>query len=191
MKGEKSEVIPFVQPGAAMEYALSTAIKKISIENKPKIGFLQGHGEPTQIEMPQVAQQLDILYNPIDVTLSDSTTIPEDLKTLIIIRPTDSIPASHLSQLDNFLSRGGRILIAINRVQSELRTLYGVPVNTGLERWLSQKGVEVVDNFVVDAKCGSVSMPQQFGAFTLQTNVSFPFVPVVLSELSLTKRQTA
>jgi ABC-type uncharacterized transport system involved in gliding motility auxiliary subunit len=57
--------------------------------------------------------------------------------------------------------------------------LYGIPVSTGLETWLRQKGIEVVDNFVVDAKCGSVSVPQQFGAFTLQTNVSFPYVPVI------------
>ena len=177
--GEKSEVIPFVQPGAAMEYALSTAIKKISIEKKPKIGFIQGHGEPAQMEMPQVSEQLSVLYDPISVTLSDSTAIPEDLKTLAIIRPTDSIPASDLQQLDNFLSRGGRLLVAINRVQSELRTLYGTAINTGLEQWLSKKGVDVAENFIVDAKCGSVSMPQQFGAFTLQTNVSFPYVPVI------------
>ena len=34
--GDKTEVIPFVQPGAAMEYALSTAIKKLSVTDKPE-----------------------------------------------------------------------------------------------------------------------------------------------------------
>lgn len=177
--GEKTEVIPFVQPGAAMEYALSTAIKKISIEKKPQVAFLQGHGEPTLGEMAEVVEQLSVLYDPIEVTLTDSTGIPDDVKTLAIIRPRDSIPANHLKELDNFLSNGGRLLLAINRVQSELRTLYGTPVNTGLEDWIKEKGIEVVDNFVVDAKCGSVSMPQQFGGFTIQANVSFPYVPII------------
>ena len=37
--GEKKEVIPFIQPGAAMEYALSTSIKKLSVDVKPKIAL--------------------------------------------------------------------------------------------------------------------------------------------------------
>ena len=32
-KGDKKEVIPMIQPGAAMEYAITTAIKKISVNN--------------------------------------------------------------------------------------------------------------------------------------------------------------
>ncbi len=187
--GEKSEVIPLLQPGAAMEYALSTAIKKISLEKKASIGFLQGHGEPDLSEMQEVRAQLSVLYNPEEITFSDSVGVPTHINTLAIIRPTDSIPASDLRHLDNFIARGGRLLIAMNRVHSELRTLYGMPVNTGLEAWLKEKGVDVIDNFVIDAKCGSVTIPQQFGAFTLQANVSFPFVPIIstFSEHPITK----
>lgn len=177
--GEKSEAIPFVQPGAAMEYALSTAIKKIAIEKKPVVGFLQGHGEPSLSEMTQAVEQLRVLYDPVEITMTDSAGIPEHIKTLAVIRPMDSIPGKHLQYLDTFISRGGRLLVALNRVQSELRTLYGTTVNTGLEAWLKEKGVEVMENFVVDTKCGSVSMPQQFGAFTIQANVSFPYVPII------------
>lgn len=179
--GEKSEVIPFVQPGAAMEYALSTAIKKIAIDKKPVIGFLQGHGEAPLMEMGQLIQQLNVLYNPIEINLTDSTDIPSDINTIAVIRPRDSIPENHFRQLDTFLSRGGRLFIGINRVTGDFQTLNGTAVSTGLERWLKQKGVDVVDNFVVDTKCGSISVPQQFGAFTLQSNVSFPYVPVISS----------
>src|SRR5688500_17098072 len=177
--GEKTEVIPFVQPGAAMEYALSTAIKKIAIDKKPVIGFLQGHGEPGLMEMSQVNQQLSILYELIEINLTDSTDIPNHINTLALVRPMDSIPHNHLRQLDAFLSRGGRLLIAVNRVAGDFRSLSGTAVKTGLEDWLHTKGADVVDNFIVDAKCGSVSVPQQFGGFTLQANVSFPYVPVI------------
>src|SRR5688572_2483310 len=179
--GEKSEVIPFVQPGAAMEYSLSTAIKKIAIDEKPVIGLLQGHGEPQLTEMGQAIQQLNVLYDPIEISLTDSTAIPSHISTIALIRPMDSIPENHFRQLDSFLSRGGRLFIAINRVTADFRALNGTAVNTGLETWLKQKGIEVVDNFIVDAKCGSISVPQQFGGFTLQTNVSFPYVPVISS----------
>ena len=177
--GDKQETIPFVQPGAAMEYALSTAIKKLSIDNKPKVGFLTGHGEASLMEMAEANQQLGILYETTEVTLSDSTDIPEGIRTLAIIRPTDSIPASHMQKLDGFLSKGGCILVAINRTQGDLRSLYGTAVNTGLETWLKSKGIEVAENFVIDARCGSISVPQQFGMFTVQANISFPYVPVI------------
>ena len=40
--GDIKEVIPFIQPGAAMEYALSSSIKKLSSKERPVVGLLQG-----------------------------------------------------------------------------------------------------------------------------------------------------
>jgi ABC-type uncharacterized transport system involved in gliding motility auxiliary subunit len=54
----------------------------------------------------------------------------------------------------------------------------GVAVTTGLESWLQRKGILVDDNFVVDAKCGSVNVVQQQGTFSIQTQISFPYLPV-------------
>jgi gliding-associated putative ABC transporter substrate-binding component GldG len=176
---EQKEVIPFIQPGAAMEYSLSTAIKKISVTTKPKLGFVTGHGEPSLSEMIEVNNQLSILYEPTEIALTDSTVISDEIKTLAVIRPTDSIPQSDLDKLDSFMSRGGRLLVAINRVQGDFRSFYGTAINTGLETWLNGKGIEVQDNFIVDTQCGSISMPQQMGAFTVQAHVSLPYVPVV------------
>lgn len=177
--GDRKEVIPFIQPGAAMEYALSTAIKKISIDRKPAVGFVTGHGEASLSEMMEVREQLEILYEPKEVQLSDSAGVPADITTLVMIRPMDSIPPADLETLDRFLGRGGRLLVALNRVHGDFRSYYGTGVTTGLEDWLRQKGVEVSENFVIDAQCGSVSMPQQFGAFTVQAHISFPYVPVI------------
>lgn len=177
--GDKRDVIPVVQPGTAMEYTLSTSIKKISIDVKPAVGFLQGHGEPSLNEMAQLTEQLDILYATKEVTLSDSTDIPQDIKTLAIIRPMDSIPASHFVKLDNFLDRGGRLVVCINRVMGNLQNAFGSPISTGLENWLAAKGIVVQDNFVADAKCGSVTVQQQNGFFTMQSQVPFPYIPLI------------
>ena len=69
--GEESEVIPFMKPGAAMEYALSSAIKKISIKDKPSIGFIQGDGEPSLGAMPQAMNALNVMYQVEPVYLND------------------------------------------------------------------------------------------------------------------------
>jgi gliding-associated putative ABC transporter substrate-binding component GldG len=177
--GSAQEVIPFIQPGAAMEYALSTAIKKLSVKEKPIIAFLQGHGEPPLSELAQAKQSLDILYSSQEVKLSDSTDIPAAAKTLVIIRPTDTIPSNHFQKIENFVNRGGRVLVAINRVEGNFQYAAGNVVNTGLEQWLQAKGIEVQDNFVIDTKCGSVTMQQQTSFGMLQQQIQFPYIPIV------------
>jgi len=77
--GDKEEVIPFLQPGSPMEYALSTAIKKLSVTNKPVVGYIQGQGEPTPDQLAQLDQQLRILYETQPVQLTDSTDIPPNI----------------------------------------------------------------------------------------------------------------
>lgn len=175
----RQEVIPFVQPGAAMEYALSTALKKLSVSEKPLIGFLQGHGEPPLSELIEAKKELDILYTVQEVTFTDSTDIPQTMKTLAILRPTDSIPSAHFQKLEEFLQRGGHVFVGINRVEGNLQNATGTTVNTGLEKWLQAKGIEVQDDFVVDAKCAAVTVQQQMAFGMFQQQVSFPYLPII------------
>jgi len=177
--GEKKEVIPFIQPGSAMEYALSTNIKKLSLKQKTKIAFLQGDGEPTLAEMPQLNQQLSVMYDVGTVKLTDTTQIPNTYKTLIIIAPIDTVKPELFSQLDNFISNGGRILAAINRVKGDLSTASGSSVYTGFEDWLNRKGIDVEDEFVIDANAGNVMVRQQNGMFVMNTPVKFPYLPII------------
>ena len=177
--GDKKEVIPFIQPGAAMEYDLSTSIKKLSVDNKPLIGLLQGHKEAAPNTMQQVMQSLSVLYDVEPVDLKDSAAKLDKYKTLVIIDPKDSIPGAHLSRLDEFLASGKNIYIAMNRVNGNLQNQSGTEVRTGLETWLEKKGVRVNPNFIVDQNCGSVIVNQQQGVMTFQTNMRFPYLPLI------------
>jgi len=177
--GGETDVIPFVQPGAAMEYALSSSIKKLSVKDKPKIAFLQGQGEPKLEAMQQVRSVLSVLYDVSTYTINDSTTIPNTYKTLAIVAPKDSFSANDLQRLDEYAANGGKLLIALNRVNGDFSTSMGSPVTTGLEDWLSKKGISVEDKFVMDAQCGSVTVQQRQGFFTFQTPVAFPYLPLI------------
>ena len=177
--GERQDVIPFMQPGEAMEYALTTGIKKLSVVEKPVVGLLQGHGEPSIFDMQQASQELSILYNFEDIVLTDTTEIPDRFKTIAIVSPKDTLQPVHLSKLDAFLARGGRLLLALNRVDGDLQQGLGNVVYTGLENWLSEKGVSVENKFLLDAKCGSVTVQQRQGPFTMQSQVQFPFLPIL------------
>ncbi len=175
----KTEIIPFIQPGAAMEYALSSTIKKLSLKQKTKIAFLEGNGEPQLSELPQLSQQLNILYDVSTYKFNDTAVIPQDIKTLVVLAPTDTIAPAYRKQLDNYLGSGGRILVALNRVKENLQSYSGSTQYTGLNDWLKDKGINVEGEFIVDANCGSVMLRQQQGSFVMSTPVRFPYLPVI------------
>jgi len=177
--GDKKEVIPVIQPGAAMEYSLSTSIKKMTADNKPKIGFIEGHGETAPNAMIQVVQSLSVLYDLEPVSLDESSVNLQKYKTLVIVDPKDSIPESHLLKLDEFLASGKNIYVAMNRVNGNLQASTGTVVNTGLERWLEKKGIRVNPNFIVDQNCGNVMVNQQQGYMTFQSSLRFPYLPLI------------
>jgi gliding-associated putative ABC transporter substrate-binding component GldG len=177
--GEEKEVIPFFQPGAAMEYALSTAIKKLSVVEKPAVAIIGGHGEASIEELSQVCAGLSVLYRIDPLNMTDSTDIPENYKTIAIIRPVDTISQIQIEKLDNFLARGGNIFLALNRVSGDFSTATGRSVRTGFEDWLMTKGLNVSDDFIIDVNCGSVTLQQQQGNFIMTSQISFPYLPVI------------
>ena len=174
---EREEVIPFIKGDAAMEYSLSSSIKKVTVQERKPVGFLQGNGEPSIGAFQQVTKELSILYDVSPVTLTDSTDALSAFPTLVIVNPTDSIPENHLAQLDRFLQRGGKLLIAINRVDGDLSNAQGYENTTGLETWLLEKGISVEDVFAVDAACANVSVLQEMHGMRFQSQVRFPYFP--------------
>lgn len=177
--GERQEVIPVVQPGLAMEYALSTNIKKLAIVDKPAIAFIQGHGEPGQQELAGAVQALSVLYNVETINLTNESSIADRFRAVAIIAPSDSISAADFSKLDDYLSRGGNIIVGCNAVVGDLQNSAGNPLTTGLETWLAEKSIQVERQFIIDNQCAPVTVQQQQGFFKVNTQVPFPFLPVV------------
>ena len=176
---DRKEVLPFIQPGAALEYELSTAIKKVAIKDKPAVALLSGHGEPGAQQLSQVYQSLSVLHNPETVNLKTAAQIDPKYKVAIMIAPKDSFEMADFQKLDNYLAAGGRLVLAINSVEGDFQNSRGVIVNTGIEDWLKQKGLEIEHKFVIDNNCGTVSVQQKQGFFTMMSQVKFPFLPII------------
>ena len=182
--GDQSEIISILQSDEGMEYFLTTSIKKLSLKSKPMVGILQGHGEVSLDQLSHVLYGISVLNDYQPVTLSDTIRELDKFNALAIIAPTDSFPPGHLQQLDDFLSKGKGIFIALNRVDVDLNTSsVGHSINTGLETWLSMKGININENFVLDANNMPVSVQQEamtpFGPGIVNRRVEFPFFPIV------------
>jgi len=177
--GSEKEIIPLIQANSPIEYSLSSAIKKLSVTDKPMVGYITGNGEPSASALQQVMTALGVLYNVQPVQLSDPNTDLSKYVTIAIVGPTDTIPPDQLDRLDQYLSKGGNLFIAYNRVIGDFKTVQGKSIHTGLEDWLAKKGLFVDNNFLVDAKCGSVGVQQQAGFMNYTTNISFPYLPII------------
>lgn len=176
---EKEEVLPFIPIGGAMEYSLSSSIKKVTVQNRKSLALLQGHGEPSINAFQQAMLELQVVYDVEPVSLTDTANILQRYETVLIVAPTDSFPSWHLSQLDDYLKNGGKMLVAIDRVAGDLSKAQGYEITTGLESWLEQKGIQVEDNFLIDASCGNVTVAQNTGMFRMQSQVMFPYMPII------------
>lgn len=178
--GETQDVIPLIQPGAPIEYMLTTAIKKVSTIEKPTIGYITGHGEPSLDEGLAIANQaMGILYNIEDIDLSFHDEVGPHIKTILWVNPQDSIPPVQFDKLNRYLDTGGHLCLAFNTVDGDFQSVQGVEKRTGIAPWLATKGLNVNTNFVVDAKSGNITVQQRQGMFSFNTAVNFPYFPAV------------
>jgi len=176
---EKKEVLPVLISDIGLEYTLTTAIKKLSIVEKPSIGLVQGHGEPALSDLQQIYQSLSPLYTLENIDLEVVTAIPNRFQAIAIIAPKDQIPANQIAKLDAYYNTGGKIMLNLNRVSGDLQTKQGITITTGLENWLQNKGIEIENKFLVDANCGSITIQQQQDTILVNVPIEFPFFPLI------------
>ncbi len=187
--GENKEVIPYIQSSQTMEYELTRCINKLTNNNKPVVGFLQGHGELSMRSIMQLEQELGYFCQIEPVTQNDSVNNLLKYTTVCIIASKDSFPQTHFRQLDEFLAQGKNLLVAINRVKAEFQSQQALPLTTGLETWLSQKDINVENNMVTDDNCSQITVQQQNGPFSFQQQMRFQYLPIItrFAENSITK----
>lgn len=178
--GDRKEIIPLIQPGAAMEYELTTSIKKLSVQDKPKVALLSGHGEATLASVPQLRQQLSVLYEVEEYSIKDAESIPTFYRAVAIVAPSDTIPQLHFSKLDEYLRTGGKVFVAYSNVQGDLQQgRLSTSPNIGLVDWLRAKGVAMSNDFIIDAQCASITVQQRNGIFTINSQKEFPYFPQI------------
>ena len=176
---DRKEVIPLVQNPATLEYEISSTIKRLTTRTQKKIGFLTGHGEPGLQEFGRVQEMLRRQYELAPVDVSKGKSVPADIAALIIAAPTTSIAEPDKYQIDQYIMGGGRVAFLINRVDANLQNRYGRPLELNLDDMLQQYGARINPDLVRDLQCASVTIMQQQFGFSMQSQVPFPYLPLV------------
>lgn len=179
--GGEREVIPVVQDLSSLEYDITSAIRRLTSEELPTVGFLTGHGEKSLFQDLQLFQQaLQRNYEVETVAVRDTALSPRP-DALFIVAPTDTIPEAHRRALDAYLVDGGRVAVLLNRVAADLQRGQAHVQDTGLEDLLAAYGAVVRPDLVTDEQSSVVSVSRQEGFFNVIQQIQYPFFPIATS----------
>lgn len=142
-----------------LEYILISSIRRATQTTKPRVAFLQGHGELPFQESQRIRAVISPFYAIADVTLNDSLHALDDVDGLIIARPQTRFTDKDLYIIDQFVMNGGRLMCFVDQLYLNDDTLnkYGqtnsIRYELGLDRMLFDYGLKINDNYVIDARC--------------------------------------
>lgn len=178
--GSRQAVLPVISAETPMEYEITRILKQASDTVKPAIGFVRGHGEIPPAQMAMFVNELSHLSEIATVDLNKKKDLSNYL-ALCIIGPQDNFKPAELEQLENYLEQGGRLFIALNHAKGQINEnqKHGFINRTGLEDMLEKKGLKVKYDFIIDNNCGTLTFNQQHGFINFQSNLNFPFLPIV------------
>ena len=171
----REAVVPMVVP-QIFEYAFLSNLRKLTRESDVTIGFLVGRGEWSDgdDEFTQLRTLLSEQYRLREVYgLAGGDSVPEDVSVLVVARPTELHPRA-VFEIDQFVQRGGRVLLLAERADVDLSTRTVGPIDPGLDALLAAWGVRLGDGFLWDQGLCE-HLPLQVNGKTVQ--VPFPFWP--------------
>jgi gliding-associated putative ABC transporter substrate-binding component GldG len=175
---DRKEVIPVVQNLSSLEYDISSALKRLTTKTKKRIGYTTGHGEAELSTLRQAYQAVSAQYDLQPVDLSKGEPVPTDITTLLVISPQSRFQDTAKYVIDQFLMRGGKAAFLLNRINANLQNRMGQPLDLGLDDMLQQYGARMNPDLVRDVQCANISVMQQQGGMTFQSQVPFPYIPI-------------
>jgi len=174
-----------------LEYAFSSAIKKVTSGGKPEIGFTEGHNELNDV---QIEDAMKSLSDGFDVGRVDLKTIPfaglMTLKLLVIPKPDKPFTEPEKYKLDQYIMRGGKVLWTIDQVNAELDSMKGhggeemaFPKQLNLDDQLFTYGARINYDLIADIDCAQipVSTGNVGGQAQIQM-VPWLFYPVFIAQ---------
>lgn len=141
-----------------LEYKFANAIKKLTQYRSPRVAFIQGNGELTNLETAGIQNTLlGLQYEVKDFDLSSSYHIPDKFDVAIIAKPRIAFDEKDKCKIDQFIMHGGKVLWLLEGTNASLDSLKRSPTGQfvqgndfNLDDMLFKYGVRVNTDVVQD-----------------------------------------
>lgn len=147
-----------------LEYKLADGIQKIQSKSKRIVAFTSGQGELTRLQTASFEKDLTNAYAVNRIDLDSVVQIPQQIKVLIVAKPTKPFSEVKLFMLDQYIMNGGHVLFLIDPLVVSLDSIgnnkyYIPPPNpVGLDPLLFKLGARINTDLVLDLQCTRIPM---------------------------------
>jgi ABC-2 type transport system permease protein len=147
----------------ALEYNLANAIRRLTITEKPGIGFIEGQGELTGALVADVKRRLSEFYRVERLRIDNNLAQVLQFETLIVAKPINPFTEEQKFVLDQFIMQGGTMLWLVDPVFASMDSLrppsfesigMGWPVN--IDDMLFRYGVRLNANLLQDLNAAPI-----------------------------------
>ncbi|QDH77779.1 gliding motility-associated ABC transporter substrate-binding protein GldG [Echinicola soli] len=144
-----------------LEYELINMIRKLTSREKRAVAMITNHGELQDDQGFGIVEALSEDYEVYKVPLQQAKSV-EDLLSfdaVIVAGPRDAYSEREVYLLDQYLMRGGKLLLGIDPLAVDMEKAGGegtvaVGFETGLDRMLYKYGVRINKDLIQDMNFG-------------------------------------
>lgn len=151
----KTEVIPDVlRLNEALEYHLTSRIHKMAHPGQMRAGILKGtlfqtsQSQNELYSLELLDKNMELFYGKL-IEVDATLPIPGEINTLCIFTPLALSPQEKY-QIDQFLLRGGNLILAINGVHIDFNQLAGRPIGADIPAFFQHYGINIEQNLVLE-----------------------------------------
>jgi ABC-type transport system involved in multi-copper enzyme maturation permease subunit/ABC-type uncharacterized transport system involved in gliding motility auxiliary subunit len=178
---DDEEVMPLITRTDDLEFRLASAIYRMTTEARPKVNFVEGFDTKGLDDIPGLRESLGDRYEISSVAIageSGSMISGDSTAVLIVAGATTTLDSLAVQRIEEYVDQGGAALLLMESILLNPQTPNPLPVRSGLESMLSDRGVELSGSVVADLQSSeNVSMGRQ-GLFNVIA--PYPLWPIAI-----------
>lgn len=174
-----------------LEYTFTSAIKKVVTGENPRIGFTEGNGELSDLQLSDALKSLSTTYEAgrVDLNVIDKAGL-DRLKILFVTKPQRPFTEAEKYKLDYFVMKGGSLVWSIDQVSADLDSLRGKTEQLAFNKALNLDdmlfiyGARINYNLVADANCAEIPLAMGDGNQNQIQMAPWLYYPILLPDTS-------
>ncbi|MGV8829380.1 MAG: gliding motility-associated ABC transporter substrate-binding protein GldG [Breznakibacter sp.] len=145
-----------------LEYKLVDGIRKLTVDEKPRIAFLEGHGELDEVDVVDITGALSEYFTVERGQVGNDPALLDPYKAVIVAKPATKFNEQEKFALDQYFMKGGRVLWLVDAVTMTLDSLrsssntLGLLADFNIDDMLFRYGVRINPEVIEDIQAGMV-----------------------------------
>ncbi len=190
---EEDKEASFNAASSLLEFKIVQGIYYLNRTTIPTIGYLIGNGEPVDLSVNDLGQSIRHQYNLVVFDLKKGFPNAHQIKTLLVVKPTQPFTELDQLKLDQYIMNGGNIIWAIDPLFAEYDSLQktngaylAYDRNLQLQNLLFQYGARINNHLLQDLNCSKLPMVtgKDASGNPLIQRMPWPYYPLLNADAS-------